>query len=166
MRDTGALHAELFQQRRHAFIGKAEEVQEPGRLSGGNDAARRRPTTAGTLPFAISFGDYKAEQLDVPFALTERSDRKQSTFDFSRTFLSPTGVPFTLHKTYLFDKDEYLFELRVTIENSVNDFPALDFGGFAYTLTMGPQIGPHYAKLDNRNDFRNYAYYADGKRQD
>jgi YidC/Oxa1 family membrane protein insertase len=122
--------------------------------------------TAGTLPFAIAFGDYKAEQVAVPFTLAERSDSKQSTFDFSRTFLSPTGVPFTLHKTYLFDKDEYLFELRVTIENSVNDFPALDFGGFAYTLTMGPQIGPTYKKLDNTHDFRNYAFYADGKRQD
>ncbi len=122
--------------------------------------------TAGTLPFAIAFGDYKAEQLNVPFVLTERSDAKQSTFDFSRTFLSPTGVPFTLHKTYLFDKDEYLFELRVTIENSVNDFPALDFNGFAYTLTLGPQIGPHYVKLDNTHDSRNYAFYADGKRQD
>jgi YidC/Oxa1 family membrane protein insertase len=31
---------------------------------------------------------------------------------------------------------------------------------------MGPQIGPHYAKLDSRNDFRSYAFYADGKRQD
>jgi YidC/Oxa1 family membrane protein insertase len=122
--------------------------------------------TKGTLPFAISFGDYKTDQLDVPFTLTEKSDSKQATFDFSRTFLSPTGMPFTLHKTYLFDKDEYLFELRITIENSVNDFPALDFGGFAYTLTMGPQIGPHYAKLDSRNDFRSYAFYADGKRQD
>ncbi|HYW85803.1 MAG TPA: YidC/Oxa1 family insertase periplasmic-domain containing protein, partial [Spirochaetia bacterium] len=125
-----------------------------------------KTATGRDLPFAVSFGDYKADQLDVPFALTETSDARQATFDFSRTFLSPTGVPFTMHKTYLFDKDEYLFELRVTIENSVNDFPALDFGGYAYTLTMGPQIGPHYAKLDNRNDFRNYAYYADAKRQD
>ena len=66
----------------------------------------------------------------------------------------------------MFDKDEYLFELRVTIQNSVNDFPSLNFGGFAYTLTMGPQIGPHYLKLDNRNDFRNYAYWAENKRQD
>lgn len=122
--------------------------------------------TKGALPFAISFGDYKAEQLDVPFALVERTDSNQSLYDFSRTFLSPTGVPFTLHKTYVFDKDEYLFELRVTIENSVNDFPALDFGGYAYTLTLGPQIGPRYAKLDNAHDFRNYAFYADNKRQD
>ena len=63
----------------------------------------------------------------MPFTLHETSDGNQSTFDFSRTFLSPTGVPFTLHKTYVFDKDEYLFELRVTIENSVNDFPAPGF---------------------------------------
>ena len=120
----------------------------------------------GELPFALSFGDSNAAQLQVPFALKETNGTAQDTYDFSRTFLSPTGVPFTLHKTYLFDKDEYLFELRVTIQNSVNDYPALNFGGFAYSLTLGPQIGPHYLKLDNRNDFRSYAYWADAKRQD
>ncbi len=120
----------------------------------------------GELPFALSFGGYAAPQLTVPFKLTETTTANQATYDFSRTFLAPSGIPFTLHKTYMFDKDEYLFELRVTIQNSVNDFPSLNFGGFAYTLTLGPQIGPHYLKLDNRNDFRNYAYWADNKRQD
>jgi YidC/Oxa1 family membrane protein insertase len=122
--------------------------------------------TTGETPFAISFGDYTSEQLAAPFTLKETSGTNQTTYDFSRTFLSPTGVPFTLHKTYVFDKDEYLFELRVTIQNSVNDFPSLNFSGFAYTLTVGPQIGPHYIKLDGRNDFRNYAYWAENKRQD
>jgi YidC/Oxa1 family membrane protein insertase len=122
--------------------------------------------TTGELPFALSFGDYTAEQLTVPFTLKESSGTDQSTFDFTRTFLSPTGVPFTLHKTYVFDRNEYLFELRVTIQNSVNDFPSLNFGGYAYTLTMGPQIGPHFKKLDGRNEFRNYAYWAENKRQD
>ncbi|MGO9307426.1 MAG: membrane protein insertase YidC [Spirochaetia bacterium] len=122
--------------------------------------------TTGELPFALTFGDYTSEQLTVPFTLKESGTSNQSIFDFSRTFLSPTGVPFTLHKTYVFDKDEYLFELRVAIQNSVNDFPSLNFGGFAYTLTLGPQIGPHYLKLDGRNDYRNYAYWAEGKRQD
>jgi YidC/Oxa1 family membrane protein insertase len=121
---------------------------------------------AGGIPFALSFGDYSAPQLNVPFTLKESGDANQSTYDFSRTFLSPTGVPFTLHKTYVFDKGEYLFELRVTIQNSVNDFPSLNSGGFAYTLTMGPQIGPHYLKLDGRNDYRNYAYWAENRRQD
>ena len=31
---------------------------------------------------------------------------------------------------------------------------------------LGPQIGPRYLKLDNTHDFRNYAYWADNKRQD
>ncbi len=122
--------------------------------------------TPGELPFALAFGDYKSEELTVPFTLRETTDSGKSTFDFSRTFYSPKGIPFTLHKTYSFYKDEYLFQLQITIENSVNDFPALDFGGFAYTLNFGPQIGPHYAKLDGRNDFRKYAYWADSKRSD
>ncbi len=120
----------------------------------------------GEAPFALAFGDYKATQVTAPFTLHETTDAASSIYDFSRTFLSPTGVPFTLHKTYQFYKDEYLFQLQITIENSVNDYPALNAGGYAYTLTLGPQIGPHYAKLDGRNDFRNYAYYGDGKRQD
>ncbi len=118
------------------------------------------------LPFALAFGDSKADPLTVPFTLHESTDGKSQTFDFVRTFYSPKGVPFTLHKAYLFSNDEYLFRLQITIENSVNDFPALDSGGFAYTLTLGPQIGPQYEKLDNRNDFRRYAYYADNKRSD
>ncbi len=125
-----------------------------------------KTATPGELPFSLAFGDYKADQLIVPFALHESTDSGKQTFDFTRTFYSQTGVPFTLHKTYMFYKDEYLFQLQITIENSVNDFPALNFGGYAYTLTMGPQIGPHYIKLDGRNDFRKYAYWSDGKRQD
>ena len=118
------------------------------------------------LPFAIAFGVHGAEQITAPFTLHETTTANGSAFEFSRTFVSPAGVPFTLRKTYVFDSDEYLFELRVSIENSVNDFPALDFNGYAYTLTLGPQIGPHYLKLDNRNDYRNYAYYENAKRQD
>lgn len=125
-----------------------------------------KTVTPGELPFALTFGDYKADQLTVPFALHQTTDADKVTFDFTRTFWSPSGVPFTLHKTYLFYRDEYLFQLQITIENSVNDFPALNFGGYAYTLTLGPQIGPHYIKLDGRNDFRKYAYYADSKRSD
>jgi YidC/Oxa1 family membrane protein insertase len=122
--------------------------------------------TETEVPFGISFGDYKTRQVKTVFALRESTDGTRSTFEFSRAFLSPTGVPFTLRKTFLFYKDEYLFELRVSIENSVNDLPVLDFGGYSYTMSLGPQIGPHFANIDGKNDFRNYAYWADGKRQD
>jgi YidC/Oxa1 family membrane protein insertase len=125
-----------------------------------------KTATPNEMPFALSFGDYTSDQLAVPFTLKESSGTNQSTYDFSRTFLAPSGIPFTLHKTYVFYRSEYLFELNVTIQNSVNDIPNLNFGGFAYTLTMGPQIGPHYVKLDGRQELRTYAYWADKKRQD
>jgi YidC/Oxa1 family membrane protein insertase len=118
------------------------------------------------LPFGLSFGDYKATQIREPFALRESADGGQSIFEFSKAYFSPTGVPFTLRKAYVFFRDEYLFELRITIENSVNDVPALDFGGTSYTLSLGPQIGPPYKKLDGRNEIRGFAYWADAKRQD
>jgi len=54
---------------------------------------------------------------------------------------------------------EYLVELRVAIENSVNDVPAIDSVGVSYTLFVGPQIGPPFKKLDNRNDPRSFVYY-------
>ena len=119
------------------------------------------------LPFALSFGDYKADQVTVPFTLHETTDAKT----IHLRLLTDLPVP---HRGSLHPAQDLRCSTRtstfssceVTIENSVNEFPALDFGGYAYTLTLGPQIGPHYTKLDGRNDFRNYAYYADGKRQD
>ncbi len=93
------------------------------------------------------------------------------TYEFYRTFAivpetGGEGVPFTLKKTYVFKPNEYLFELRIGIENSVNEYPALNFNGVAYTLGFGPQIGPHFAKLDGRQEYRKYFSYADGKRKE
>ena len=71
-----------------------------------------------------------------------------------------------LRKTFVFQPESYMIELRVAIENSVNDFPDLNFNGYAYTLGLEPQIGPAFAKLDRRNEFRNYLYFAEGKKKD
>ncbi len=114
-------------------------------------------------PFSIHFGDFTAPAAGGVYEFKEiRSNR----WEFSKVFLSQTGVPFTVKKTYSFPYAEYLMELRITIENSVNDYPALDFEGISYTLGFGPQIGPPFEKLDNRNEYRHYLYYADGKRRD
>lgn len=118
------------------------------------------------LPFGISFGDYQAEQRREPFAFRETSDGKKSIYEFSRDYYSSTGVPFTLKKSYAFLPGEYLFELTVAVENSVNDVPALNAGGLSYTLTVGPQIGPSYKKLDGKSEYRHFAYWLDGNRQD
>ena len=110
-------------------------------------------------PFALAFGDHLAAPEKGPFALREYRDGTRRMYEFSKAMLSATGVPFTLKKTFVVMDGEYLVELRVAIENSVNDVPAIDSAGVSYTLLVGPQIGPAYKKLDNRNDFRNFVYW-------
>ena len=118
---------------------------------------------SGRYPFTVHFGDFETEPVNDLFHYVQ--SLTGAKVDFYRDFMSPTGVPFTLRKTYIFKPNDYLIELRITIENSVNDFLALNFNGVAYTLGFGPQIGPDFKKLDRRNEYRNYIYYADGKKR-
>jgi YidC/Oxa1 family membrane protein insertase len=120
--------------------------------------------TTGQYPFAIQFGDYQAPATDAVFAVEGPwSDRSQVVF--TRQFVAPSGVPFTLRKTFTLNPSEYMVELRVDLENSVNEY--LDATGttYAYTLSFGPQIGPAYEKLDQRNEFREYTYREAGKKK-
>ena len=114
-------------------------------------------------PFSVHFGDYESEAANGVYSLKQINPNR---WQFSKQFLSQSGVPFTLRKDYFFPSAEYLMELRITIENSVNDFPDLDFDGISYTFGFGPQIGPPFEKLDTRNEYRQYVYYTDGKRKD
>ena len=118
---------------------------------------------SGVDPFSIHFGDAEAPAIDALFRV-ERSLVGPGV-TFSRTFRSSRGVPFTLKKSYLLKPRDYMIELQVSIENSINEYPDLNYNGYAYTLGFGPQIGPEFEKLDRRNEFREYIYFADGKKQ-
>lgn len=118
---------------------------------------------SGINPFSIHFGDNDAPAVNALFEV-ERS-LIGTGVTFSRTFLSQTGVPFTMKKSYLLQPNDYMIELEVSIENSINEYPALNYNGYAYTLGFGPQIGPEFEKLDRRTEFREYVYYADGKKE-
>ncbi len=115
--------------------------------------------------FQIHFGKPYDPPVDANFHV-RRIDG--NTIEFYRDFAvrSSDGelVPFLLKKRFVFKPQDYLFELRVTIENSVNEFPPLDFEGNAYTLSYGPQIGPEFEELDGRYEYRRYYTYADGNR--
>ena len=118
-------------------------------------------------PFFVIFGGPNGEPVDAIFDQRIRGDYSIS---YTREFLAPPGEdgvshPFTLIKTYNFEPGTYMFELEVTIENSVNDFPNLDVNGFAYTLGYGPQIGPKFESLSARGETRSYYTYVDGKRE-
>ena len=78
------------------------------------------------------------------------------TVEFSRDFSTPQGGYVTLVKRYEFKPDEYMFELTVFMDARGS---AINFGGSAYTLIFGPQIGPKFEKLDLRYEYRHYLTY-------
>ncbi len=116
------------------------------------------------FPFFLYFGDTDAPPEYALFHVQRAVSEPR--VEFSRQFVAPTGIPFTLRKTYLLKPNDYLMEVRVTIENSVNEFPQLDYQGKAYTIGFGPQIGPTFKTLDKRSEYRNFMYYAEGKKHD
>jgi YidC/Oxa1 family membrane protein insertase len=114
----------------------------------------------GLNNFRIHFGDYTAPAVDALFRIEPVFTG--TGVSFVRSFAGASGVPFTLRKTYLFKPDDYMIELYIEIENSINEYPELGSKELAYTLDIGPQIGPPFEKLDRRNEFRYYQYYPVG----
>ncbi|MBN2049406.1 MAG: membrane protein insertase YidC [Spirochaetales bacterium] len=113
--------------------------------------------------FELFFGGPESGKIDANFHYRRVDDY---VHEFYRDFLVTDNgeeVPFTLTKRYTFKPDDYLVELQIIIENSVKEYPALDFNGIAYTVSFGPQIGPGFKKLDGRYDFRNFYTFNDGK---
>ncbi len=119
---------------------------------------------SGMAAFNLYFGSNNESPVDAVFNYRKVDSY---TYEFFRTFTAPgkngEAVPFVLRKTYSFQPEDYLFELHISIENSVNAYPSLDFNGYSYTLGFGPQIGPEFEKLDGRNEYRRYQTFADGK---
>jgi len=113
--------------------------------------------------FTIAFGDLKAQPLTSLFYTNRISEY---TVEFYRDFYLPNSdtAKFRLTKRYNFKPGEYMFELTVSLDGGYS-VPSFNFGGSAYTLSFGPQIGPYFQKLDNRYDYRQYMTYNDGKRK-
>jgi len=113
--------------------------------------------------FTIAFGDLKAQPLTSLFHVNRISEY---TVEFYRDFLVPNSdtAKFRLTKKYEFKPNDYMFELTISLDGGYS-VPGFNFGGNAYTLSFGPQIGPHFKKLDNRYDYRQYMTYTDGKRK-
>jgi YidC/Oxa1 family membrane protein insertase len=115
----------------------------------------------GLYPFSLHFGDLSAPAVNDLFQVERAATGNEVTF--YRTFLSSTGIPFEVRKTFRFQPEDYLIELRIAIKNSVNEYPE-KYGDYAYTLDFGPQIGPPFETLRKANDARTYIYFAGGKR--
>jgi len=115
--------------------------------------------------FSLAFGNLDAPAITNNFHVNRISNY---SVEFYRDFSAPTPSgeygKFRLTKRYDFKPDEYLFELKITLDGgfSVQNF---NFSGNAYTLSFGPQLGPPFEKLDRYYDFRQYFTFINGKRK-
>jgi YidC/Oxa1 family membrane protein insertase len=118
--------------------------------------------------FSLAFGSPGTEPVTSFFHVNRLSEY---TVEFYRDFAIPAangpsesaGI-FRLTKRYEFKPNDYMFELTVTLDGGYS-VPGFNFGGNAYTLAFGPQIGPRFEKLDSRYDYRQYFTYINGKRR-
>jgi YidC/Oxa1 family membrane protein insertase len=119
----------------------------------------------GSYFFGTSFGDYGTPASKDLMAAKRIDDY---TVEFSRTYYSSGAdgakVPFTFRKRFTFKPKEYLFDFQVGIENSEKGVPNINNNGFAYTVFLGPQLGPKFDKLSTYDESRKYYTYANGKR--
>lgn len=107
--------------------------------------------------FAISFDENYNVSLTDNFHYSEKSNGVYEFYrDFQRKNVDGSlGDTFRIVKTYTFLENEYVFKIDVTIINSPYR---------SYALSFGPDIGPTFKKLDNRNEFRKYYSLSEGKK--
>jgi YidC/Oxa1 family membrane protein insertase len=125
-------------------------------------------TSPDQSAFTLHFGGANATPVSDKFYL--RSDTAPNIVEFYRNFYVSGGqndqdIPFRVRKVYRFKPGEYLFEMDVIVENLSGGAVPLNFDGVAYTLGIGPQIGPSYVELDGRNEYRRFNSYDGNKRR-
>ena len=113
--------------------------------------------------FTIALGGLNAQPLSDLFYVEQESEYSVKFYrDFS--IANNESARFRLTKKYEFRPQDYMFELTVSLDGG-HSVPGFNFGGSAYTLSFGPQIGPRFEKLDKRYEYRQYITFAGGKRK-
>lgn len=115
--------------------------------------------------FSLVLGQENGKEVDELFNVRKISD---TAIGFYRTFsvrnADGTTSNFTLVKQYSFAPDDYLFELKVTIDGD-ETLKGLQFGNAAYSLRTSPQIGPEWDQKQDRYEYRKFYYLLDGKKK-
>ncbi len=144
--------------------GTVRSIKLKDHIDRGHPLEMVQKGTSNLNTFELSFGGPHSKPI------TDRmyySRPDKYTIVFYRNFKvkgDTSGAYFTLKKTYIFKPSDYLMELKINVDNSVNQYPPLNFNGYSYTLMYGPQIGPYTEKLNGRYEYRRYYTYSNGKR--
>lgn len=89
--------------------------------------------------------------------------------EFNRTYFYRDSageiVSYVLRKRFEFKDGDYMFRVAIGFENSKPEALPIGDGEYAYTLLLGPQIGPRYDHLPKNADFRRFVTMENGKRK-
>jgi YidC/Oxa1 family membrane protein insertase len=86
-----------------------------------------------------------------------------TSFRFWRDFEDSKGNAFRFSKTYVFENDEYLFDIQIEVKPLLADEELyLNWDNVAYTMVWGPQLGPS-SVVRNRYNITTQGYYESGR---
>lgn len=121
--------------------------------------------TDSNRAFSILLGNENAKAVDEIFNAKIIND---TTIGFYKSFevknTDGSISSFTLVKQYRFLPDDYMFELKITIDGDDN-FKGLNLSGSAYTLRTSPQIGPEWNQKQDNYEYRRFYYLNNGKKK-
>ena len=119
--------------------------------------------------FELYFGDINGQPLGGNFAVNKFTQGKDTVVEFKKNVNLTVGngnpAPVEIKKTYTFKSDEYMVELAIEFTSLTGKAVNFNSNGYAYSLGFGPQIGPQFTKLDNREDFRHYVSLNGNKKK-
>ncbi len=124
--------------------------------------------TAQNRAFSLALGGAESPALNQLFHVKKNEDGKKKSIVFYRDISlraeNGTATSFRLIKEYNFLQNDYMFELRVSVEGA-EGMSGLNIDGLAYTLRTAPQIGPEWNVDKDRYEFRYFYSYVDGSKK-
>lgn len=114
--------------------------------------------------FLLYLGDNYTKPLKDIYSYSISNMGNITKVSFAKNYqLTSDGSKFTIIKEYgISNKDEYLFQIAVTIKTSDGSVIPLNTNNYMYSIGYGPQVGPEFTALSNY-DYRRVSYKLENK---
>ncbi|HKL87026.1 MAG TPA: membrane protein insertase YidC [Treponemataceae bacterium] len=122
-------------------------------------------TTDSNRAFSIILGNSSGKPLNDLFSV-KRIDENSIGFFRNYDVKNEDGSisTFTLAKQYSFLPNDYMFDLKITI-NGDSTFSGLNSDNASYTLITSPQIGPEWKQKQDKYEYRRFYHLLEGKKK-